>query len=103
MPAVRSYYLSRRFVPSWQRAIRKLSSSSFPVKAIWVISLFLFAFALAASSTAPAQDEDTFTPMPLDRGFGPMKTGTPDIATEEIIKQLAARETEFQAALNHYT
>jgi hypothetical protein len=41
--------------------------------------------------------------MPLDRGFGPMKTGTPDIATEEIIKQLAARETEFQAALNHYT
>jgi hypothetical protein len=68
-----------------------------------VISLFLFAFALAASSTAPAQDEDTFTPMPLDRGFGPMKTGTPDIATEEIIKQLAARETEFQAALNHYT
>jgi hypothetical protein len=41
--------------------------------------------------------------MPLDRGFGPMNTGAPAIAPEELIQRFAARETEFQAALNHYT
>jgi len=32
-----------------------------------------------------------------------MNTGAPSIAPEDIIQRLAARETEFQAALNHYT
>jgi hypothetical protein len=58
---------------------------------------------LAASSAAPAQDRDTFSPMPLDKSFGPMNTASPPIAPEEIVKRLAARETEMQAALNHYT
>ncbi len=41
--------------------------------------------------------------MPLDKGFGPMNTGVPAIAPEDIVRRFAARESEFQAALTHYT
>jgi hypothetical protein len=58
-------------------------------------------FALAAP--APAQDQDTFTPMPLDQGFGPIDTRPPSTPPDEIIKQFSAKETEFQEAINHYT
>jgi len=56
-------------------------------------------FALGAA----AQDKDSFTPMALDAGFGPMDITAPAIAPEEIIRQFAAKESEFQKALNHYT
>jgi len=56
-------------------------------------------FTLAAA----AQDKDSFTPMPLDAGFGRMDLSAPAIAPEQIIKKFAAKETEFQEALNHYT
>jgi hypothetical protein len=66
---------------------------------------------LAAALLAPAllatpsmgQDKDSFTPMPLDKGFGPMDLTPPTTPPEEIIKKFAARESEFQEALNHYT
>ena len=50
-----------------------------------------------------AQGKDSFTPMPLDAGFGRMDVTPPSIPPEEIVKQFAAKETEFQEALNHYT
>jgi hypothetical protein len=56
-------------------------------------------FALAAA----AQSKDSFTPMALDAGFGPMDISEPAIAPEQIIRQFAAKESEFQQALNHYT
>jgi hypothetical protein len=52
---------------------------------------------------ACAQDKDTFTPMALDSGFGAMDLTPPKTAPEEIIRQFAAKESEFQQALNHYT
>jgi hypothetical protein len=55
--------------------------------------------ALAAS----AQNKDTFTPMALDSGFGAMDITAPPVPAEQIIKQFAAKESEFQQALNHYT
>jgi hypothetical protein len=55
------------------------------------------------SLAAAAQDKDSFTPMPLDSGFGRMDVSAPPTPPEEIIKQFAAKETEFQDALNHYT
>jgi hypothetical protein len=61
---------------------------------------------LAVSSlalAAAAQSKNSFTSMPLDSGFGPMDISAPTIAPEEIIRQFAARESEFQKALNHYT
>jgi hypothetical protein len=55
------------------------------------------AFALAAAA------QDTFTPMALDSGFGRMDVSAPATPPEEIISKFAAKETEFQEALNHYT
>lgn len=55
------------------------------------------------SAGASAQDKDSFTPMPLDAGFGRMDTSPPVKPAEEIIRQIAAKESEFQDALNHYT
>jgi hypothetical protein len=51
----------------------------------------------------PAQDKDSFTPMPMDKGFGPIDLTPPSTPPEEIIKKFAAKESEFQDALNHYT
>lgn len=52
---------------------------------------------------AQAQNQDTFTPMALDSGFGPMDITPPTIPPEQIIKEFAAKESQFQQALNHYT
>jgi hypothetical protein len=59
--------------------------------------------AAAGALSADAQNKDTFTPMALDSGFGRMDLTPPATAPEEIIKQFAAKESEFQQALNHYT
>jgi len=84
--------------PLWPgyRVVRHLSDGAIALVAV-------FAVALAASTAAPAQDSDTFTPMPLDRGFGAMDTTPPAIPPAQIVQRFAARETEFQEALNHYT
>jgi len=53
--------------------------------------------------TAGAQNKDSFTPMSLDAGFGPMDISEPATPPEQIIAKFAAKESEFQDALNHYT
>jgi hypothetical protein len=58
---------------------------------------------LACWLRAGAQSKDSFTPMALDSGFGPWILPPPAIPPEQIIKQFAAKESEFQQALNHYT
>jgi hypothetical protein len=60
-------------------------------------------FAAAWALTAAAQNKDSFTPMPLDSGFGRMDLSEPSIPADQIVKSFAAKETEFQEALNHYT
>ena len=65
----------------------------------WIILLM----AAVSGLSAVAQDKDSFTPMALDSGFGAMDISDPKIPPEEIIKQFAAKESEFQQALNHYT
>ena len=57
----------------------------------------------ACASVASAQNKDSFTPMALDSGFGKMDLTPPATPTDQIIKEFAARESEFQQALNHYT
>ena len=66
-----------------------------------VPAMVLLAAGLAG--TAAAQDKDSFTPMALDAGFGHMDLSDPPIAPEEIIQKFAAKESEFQKALDHYT
>jgi hypothetical protein len=59
---------------------------------------------LAGASLSAAQNnKDTFTPMPMDSGFGKMDIRDPAIKPEEIIKRFAAKESEFNKALNNYT
>jgi hypothetical protein len=41
--------------------------------------------------------------MPLDAGFGRMDLTQPSIPPDQIIQKFAAKETEFQDALDHYT
>jgi hypothetical protein len=53
--------------------------------------------------SAGAQDKDSFTPMPLDSGFGKLDLTDPSTPPDEIIKKFAAKESEFREALNHYT
>jgi hypothetical protein len=68
------------------------------------ISYGLLVLAAAALALpANAQDKDSFTPMALDSGFGRMDLSAPTTAPEEIIRKFAAKESEFQEALNHYT
>jgi hypothetical protein len=68
------------------------------IRLVWV----LWGVGLLATAAA-AQDKDSFTPMALDSGFGKMDVSAPATPPDEIIKKFAAKESEFQEALNHYT
>jgi len=59
--------------------------------------------ALAVAGLTAGAQSDSFTPMPLDSGFGKLDLTDPATPAEEIIKKFAAKESEFQEALNHYT
>ena len=52
---------------------------------------------------AGAQSKNTFTPMPLDDGFGPMDRSEPPLPPAQIIKNFAAKESEFAKAAEQYT
>ncbi len=58
---------------------------------------------LGCVPAASAQDKDSFTPMPLDSGFGPMNLDQPSVPVDQVIKEFSEKEQEFQSALNHYT
>ncbi len=64
---------------------------------------FLLLAAVLSVGPVAAQDKDSFTPMALDAGFGTMDVTPPATPPEEIIRKFAAKESEFQDALNHYT
>ncbi len=52
---------------------------------------------------AAAQAKDSFKPMALDSGFGRIDLSPPTTPADDIIHKFAAKESEFQEALNHYT
>jgi hypothetical protein len=66
----------------------------------WGVAVLMIAGCVLA---AAGQNKNSFTPMALDAGFGKMDITAPAVAPEEIIRQFAAKESEFQKALNHYT
>ena len=68
-------------------------------RGIWIAIAVAAGFSVAAG----AQSKDSFTPMALDAGFGRMDLNPPPIAPEKIIEEFAAKESEFQQALDHYT
>ncbi len=62
-------------------------------------SLVLFAGALAL----PALGQVSYTPMPLDSGFGQLDLTQPSIPPQQIIDKFTEKETEFRLALANYT
>lgn len=76
-----------------------------------LLRLLLVCVLVAGSVSAWAKDKKkrdpnttvSYTPMPLDSGYGPMDLTPPSIPPEEIIKKFTAKESEFREALNHYT
>ncbi len=62
----------------------------------------ILVLAMGCAVALPAQ-QDSFTPMPLDSGFGHMDLTPPSVPPDQIIKEFSAKETEFREALNHYT
>ena len=64
----------------------------------------VLALGLSAAVCAQAQgNQDSFTPMPLDSGFGPLQFTQPTTPVDQIIKQFTAQEAEFGQALRQYT
>ena len=66
-------------------------------------SLILLVAAGCALAAAAQKGKNSFTPMALDAGFGRMDLSEPTTKPEEIIRQFAAKESEFEQALSHYT
>ena len=67
------------------------------------IGLLLTLMAAVGLSAAAQKDKDSFTSMPLDAGFGRMDISAPSVPPEQIIREFSAKESEFEAALSHYT
>ena len=80
-----------------------------------ILSLSLFCAFLATGLPALAQSQpqspapslnqmQSFTPAPLDAGFGPLDTSQPaGITPQQIIHRFAAKESQFKRALDDYT
>lgn len=95
--------LESRFSLEVETEVNRLSPIAPLGTSVMAFLALAAALALAVPARVAAQDKDTFTPMPLDSGFGSMDTRPPSTPPEEIIKQFSAKESEFQEALNHYT
>jgi len=72
------------------------------VRCRWMF-LVLVAVMAAAMSARAQSNQDSFTPMPLDSGFGPLRLTQPSIPVEQIVKDFTAQEAVFDEALHHYT
>jgi hypothetical protein len=57
----------------------------------------------ADKKKGPPRATASYTPMPLDSGYGPMDVSEPPVAPEEIIHKFTAKESFFREQLNHYT
>ncbi len=58
---------------------------------------------LLTMASAVALGQVSYTPMPLDQGFGPLDKSQPPIPADQIITKFTAHESAFREALNNYT
>ena len=65
------------------------------------VSRSAFAAALLLPAAAPAQV--SYTPMPLDSGFGKLDLTAPPIPAQQIIDKFTEKESAFRAAMANYT
>jgi hypothetical protein len=70
---------------------------------LMVLTVCVGMAAAADKKKHPPRATASYTPMPLDSGYGPMDLTDPPMPPEEIIKKFEAKESVFREALNHYT
>jgi hypothetical protein len=63
----------------------------------------LLGLVLLATGSLVALGQISYTPMPLDSGFGPLDKSQPAIPPEQIIAKFTGHESAFREALNNYT
>ena len=63
----------------------------------------LLALALTCIFGPAGFAQASYTPMPLDSGFGPLELTQPSIPVQQIIDKFTAKESEFRAAMANYT
>jgi hypothetical protein len=63
----------------------------------------LLGVVLLAVASAAALGQVSYTPMPLDQGFGPLDKSQPPVPPEQVIAKFTAKESAFREALNNYT
>lgn len=66
----------------------------------WSLGILLL---LLPGLTAVARAQSSSSFMPLDSGFGPLHTASPSQPVPLLIKEFAARESQFEHALENYT
>ena len=66
-------------------------------------SSFLAAGLLAATLASTAVAQVSYTPMPLDSGFGKLDLTQPSIPPQQIIDKFTAKESAFREAMANYT
>ena len=88
---------------SFSAATRTRRLTSLLIAALYVAAFAGVAHAADKKKDKAEKPHDSYTPMPLDSGFGPMDITPPAIAPADIIQRFTARESEFRQALNHYT
>jgi hypothetical protein len=63
----------------------------------------LLGSALFGLAVASSVAQVSYTPMPMDQGFGPLDVSPPAIPPDQLIAKFAAKESAFRQALNNYT
>src|SRR5271170_2123040 len=63
----------------------------------WLLAALFFTVGVAAVAQV------SYTPMPLDQGFGPLDKSQPSVPPDQIIAKFTSKESAFRQALNNYT
>ncbi len=73
------------------------------VSSAGLLRAFLFSLLLCGAGGAAASAQVSYSPMPLDQGFGPLDKSDPKIPAEQLIATFTKKESAFREALNNYT
>ncbi len=65
--------------------------------------LFLLSAFLSAALAASALGQVSYTPMPLDSGFGKLDLTQPSLPVQQIIDKFTEKESEFRIAMANYS
>ncbi len=67
------------------------------------LSLAATLLAAAQLAASPAHAQVSYTPVPLDAGFGPLDLTQPSLPPQQIIDKFTDKESEFRLAMANYS